>query len=294
MNHEIHIVDVFAEKKYAGNQLAVVLDASDIGAEGMQNIARETNFSETTFITSGEELDGGYRVRIFTPGVELPFAGHPTLGTAWVIRHHVAEHADDTVRLNLEVGQIPVTFEPSTEGRELVWLQAPPIELGPTCDPARMAPALGLEVRDIETRTPIQQLVAGNSMVFVPIRDLAALRSARFDATAFAPLAAEGFHPYIHLFCRETISEENDLCARFFFDALGPREDPATGSATAMLGSYLLEHRYFSKDDLSLRIEQGHEIQRPSLLRLRAKKEGDGCRISVGGHVIPVVEGKLF
>jgi len=150
VSHVIHIVDVFAEEKYTGNQLAVVLDAGDISSEWMQDIARETNLSETTFITSGEEPDGGYRVRIFTPGVELPFAGHPTLGTAWVIRRHLAAGAGETVRLNLKVGQIPVTFEPSVGGRELVWLTAPPIELGPTCDPARMAPALGLAVDDID------------------------------------------------------------------------------------------------------------------------------------------------
>lgn len=294
MSHVIHIVDVFAEEKYTGNQLAVVLDAGDISSEWMQDIARETNLSETTFITSGEEPDGGYRVRIFTPGVELPFAGHPTLGTAWVIRRHLAAGAGETVRLNLKVGQIPVTFEPSDRGRELVWLTAPPIELGPTCDAARMAPALGLAIGDIDDGFPIQQLIAGNGMVFVPIKNLAALRRARFDLQGFAPLAAEGFNPYVHLFCRETISDEDDLCARFFFDALGMREDPATGSATAMLGAYLLEHRYFPQEEISLRIEQGYEIQRPSLLRLKAKRSGGERQISVGGHVIPVMEGKLL
>jgi trans-2,3-dihydro-3-hydroxyanthranilate isomerase len=294
VSHAIHIVDVFAEEKYAGNQLAVVLEAGDISPERMQTIARETNFSETTFITSGEETNGGYPVRIFTPGVELPFAGHPTLGTAWVIRRHLTAGAGDTVRLNLKVGQILVTFEPSDGGRELLWLTAPPIEPGPICDVARMASALGLAVSDIDDTAPIQQLVAGSGMVFVPIRNLEALRRARFDVAAFAPLAAEGFNPYVYLFCRETISDEDDLCARFFFDALGMREDPATGSATAMLGAYLLEHRYFPQEEISLRIEQGYEIHRPSLLRLKARGSGASRQISVGGHVIPVMEGKLL
>jgi trans-2,3-dihydro-3-hydroxyanthranilate isomerase len=294
MSHPLHIVDVFAEERYAGNQLAVVLDADDIDEGQMQDIAREMNFSETTFISSGQEADGGYGVRIFTPAVELPFAGHPTLGTAWVIRRHVAPEAGSGVQLNLKVGPVPVEFEPSGGGRELAWLTAPPISLGPTCDAARIAPALGLEPHEIDDCAPVQQLVAGGGMVFVPVRSLDALRRARFDVEAYAPLAAEGFNSYVYVFCREPIHEEDHLCARFFFDALGMREDPATGSATAMLGAYLLEHRYFPDDELSLRIEQGYEIQRPSLLRLKAKKTAAGRDISVGGHVVPVAEGKLL
>jgi trans-2,3-dihydro-3-hydroxyanthranilate isomerase len=294
MSHPLHIVDVFAETPYAGNQLAVVLDAGDIPGEKMQDIAREMNFSETTFVLSGLEPDGGYRVRIFTPSVELPFAGHPTLGTAWIIRRHVTGGDAEEVRLNLPVGQIPVGFESSAAEGELVWLTAPPIEAREICDRSQIARALQLAEGDIEDRTPVQQLHAGAVMTIVPIRSLDALRRAKLDLEAFAPLAAKGFNPYLYLFCPEPISDENDLCARFFFEVFGLREDPATGSAAAMLGAYLLEHDYFPEDELSLRIEQGYEIDRPSLLRLRAKRTGEGREIAVGGRVIPIAEGRLL
>jgi trans-2,3-dihydro-3-hydroxyanthranilate isomerase len=294
LSHPLYLVDVFAERRYAGNQLAVVLDAADLASGEMQQIAREMNYSETTFVTSAEQPNGGYQVRIFTPAQELPFAGHPTLGTGWVIRHCVAEDNPSLVRLNLGVGQVPVTFEVSPDGRELAWLSAPPVEFGSTCPPEQIAPALNLSPEDIDDKAPVQQLSAGVSIVFVPLRKLSALRRSRLDLAAFAPLAGEGFPPIVYLFCAKPRHPENDLCARLFFDAHGVREDPATGSATACLGAYLLKHRYFPEPELSLRIEQGYEIQRPSLLMLRAKDTSSSPEISVGGRVIPSAQGKLL
>ena len=135
MPHPFHIVDVFAETRYAGNPLAVVLDAGDLHPPEMQRIAAEMNYSETTFVLSRTPRDGGYGVRIFTPVQELPFAGHPTLGTAWVLRHEVARGTPTQLLLDLGVGRIPVTFE--TSDGEIAWLTAPPVELGPTCAPDR-------------------------------------------------------------------------------------------------------------------------------------------------------------
>jgi trans-2,3-dihydro-3-hydroxyanthranilate isomerase len=294
MTHRFYIVDVFAERPYTGNPLAVVVGADHLSDETMQQLAAETNYSETTFVTSTPEHDGGYRVRIFTPAREIAFAGHPILGTAWVIRHRVAPEVSEPVRLNLAVGQVPVTFEPSPEGGEVAWFLAPPVVLGTTCARERIAGALGVSPKDIETKAPVQQLSAGTSAMIVPLRSLQALRRSRLDLEAFAPLAAEGFPPLVYLFCRETHHAENDLCARFFFEAHGVREDPATGNGAAFLGAYLLEHRLFPGSDLSLRIEQGYEIRRPSMVMLRARMVGGSREVRVGGQVIPTVQGELL
>ena len=125
-------------------------------------------------------------------------------------------------------------------------------------------------------------------------RSLDALRRSRLDLETFAPLAAEGFPPLVYLFCRQTYDSANDLCARFFFDAHGVREDPATGNGAAFLGAYLLEHRLFPDSDLDLRIEQGYEIRRPSLVMLRARMVGSSREVSVGGRIIPTVQGELL
>lgn len=294
MSHQVYMVDVFAEQRFGGNQLAVVLDAGDLTPELMQQIALETNFSETTFVTGPAAVDGGYPVRIFTPGQELPFAGHPTLGTAWVIREHLATDRPSSVRLNLGVGQVPVAFEPQSDGRELLWLLAPPIELGPECSRADMAAALGLAEDDLDPRAPPQQVSAGIVVVIVPVRGRAALERCRLDPARYGPLRERGFRPFVYVFCDEPAAPENDLAARFFFEANGVREDPATGSATACLGRYLLAHRYLDRPDCSVRIEQGSAVSRPSLLMLEAREETVGsARIRVGGHVVSVLEGRL-
>ena len=293
MNHPFHIVDVFAEQPYAGNQLAVVTDADTLPAETMQQVAAETNYSETTFVSRAPEADGGWRVRLFTPARELAFAGHPILGTAWVIRRHLALASTDEVKLNLAVGQIPVRFERAKDGKEAVWFLAPPAEPGPLCDPAAIAASLGISPEDIDDASPVQVLTAGVSILIVPVKSLAALKRAQLDLAAHAPLVAQGFPMLVYLFCRETHDAQNDLCVRFFFEAHGVREDPATGNGAAFLGHYLLEHGLFG-DALSLRIEQGHEVRRPSQVLLRARKDGDAPEVSVGGQVIPVVKGVLL
>ncbi|MGH8746992.1 MAG: PhzF family phenazine biosynthesis protein [Burkholderiales bacterium] len=294
MSRPIYIVDVFAERPYAGNQLAVVLDADGLTDHAMQQVAAEMNYSETAFAGSAPERDGGFRVRIFTPARELVFAGHPILGTAWAINHHLSPDATAAVRLNLACGQILVEFESSVERRDVAWFLAPPVSLGATCAREPIAKALGISTEDIETKIPVQTLSAGTSAMIVPVRSLAALRRSRLDLDAFAPLAAEGFPPLVYLFCAETRQSGNDLSARFFFEAHGVREDPATGNGAAFLGAYLLQHQVPRGGALSLRIEQGFEIRRPSLVLLRAKSDGHIREVSVGGRVIPVVQGRLL
>ena len=294
MTNRFYIVDVFAERPYSGNPLAVVVGTEVLSDETMQQIAAETNYSETTFVTPEPEADGGYRVRIFTPAREIAFAGHPILGTAWVLRHHVASGAAGPVRLNLAVGQVPVTFEMSADGEDVAWFLAPPVMLGANCAREPIAAALGISPEDIAVDSPVQKITAGISAMIVPLRSLDALRRCKLDLDAYAPLAAQGFPPLVYLFCRQTHQPRNDLCVRFFFEAHGVREDPATGNGAAFLGAYLLQHGVLGGADLSLRIEQGYEVRRPSLVMLRARMAAGSREISVGGRVVATVQGVLL
>ncbi len=293
MNHRIYLVDVFAERPYCGNQLAVVAGEEGLPEETMQLLAAEMNFSETTFVVPVPEEDGGYRVRIFTPAREIAFAGHPILGTAWVLRQLLAPDSCAPLRLNLAVGQIRVTFEAPVHGQEVVWFLAPEVSFGPICAPAPMAAALGILPQDIDSSIPVQQLSAGTSAMIVPLRSLDALRRSKLDLAAYAGLAANGCPPLVYLFCRETHHPANDFCARFFFEAHGVREDPATGNGAAFLAAYLLEHRLRPSSGFAVRIEQGQEIGRPSLIMLRAQVIDGRREVSVGGSVIPTVHGEL-
>ncbi len=293
MTHRFYLVDVFAERPYTGNQLAVVVGDEALSDETMQLLAAETNYSETTFVTPVPEADGGYRVRIFTPAREIAFAGHPILGTAWVLRQLLSPVSSAPLRLNLAVGQICVTFEGSAEGQELLWFLAPTVTAGPTCESEPMAEALGLSPLDFDAASPVQQMSAGTSAMIVPLRGLDALRRSRLDLAVYASLAASGYPPLVYLFCRETHHAANDFCARFFFEAHGVREDPATGNGAAFLGAYLLEHPLIPGSSFSLRIEQGYELGRPSLVMLRARRVEGRHEVSVGGAVVPAVRGVL-
>ena len=286
MNPTFTIVDVFAEEKYAGNQLAVVRGATDLSDEALQKITREMNYSETTFILSEEERDGGYDVRIFTPGGEVPFAGHPTLGTAYVIRNEILATPAEHVVLNLEAGKISVTFG------DVLWMRQLPPTFGPVLDPKRLAGVLGLEEDDLDDRHPVRKVSTGLPTIIIPLKNLEALRRCRVNWDLYREMAAAGENLYA--FCPEPHGGgPGDISARMFTDDLGITEDPATGSAAGCLAGYLVEHRLFDADAVDVRVEQGYEIQRPSLLYLRAHEEGDGINVSVGGKVQLVARGEL-
>jgi len=291
--HRLFIVDVFAEEQYAGNQLAVVTSADSLPEHDMQRIAREMNFSETTFVSDAAHA-GGYDVRIFTPATELPFAGHPTLGTAYVIRHELAQTPQAQLVLNLKIGQVPVTFESAPGGRETVWMQPPAPVLGVICSAPAVAEMLSPTSGDIDAGFPVQEASVGIPFLFVPLGSLTALKRARVDIDRRATLLRQGISAaHIFLFCRETYQPDHDLAARMFFEAHGMREDPATGSANVCLGAYLLKHGYAGGDRIDIKVEQGYEIGRPSLLLVRAVWQSGEPRVSVGGHVILTVRGEL-
>lgn len=287
MNLPFTIVDVFAEEKYAGNQLAVVRGAAGLSDETLQKIAREMNYSETTFILSEEERDGGYDVRIFTPGREIPFAGHPTLGTAYVIREEILASPVERIVLNLGAGKIPVTF-----GDVLRMRQLPPT-FGGRLDPDHLARVLGLERDDLDDRYPVQEVSTGLPAIVVPLKDLDALKRCRVDLERYSDLVRQTGVDNVYAFCPEPHEGGNDLAARMFTEGLGIPEDPATGSAAGCLAGYLVEHRYFGADPIDVRVEQGYEIDRPSLLYLQAEREGQEINVTVGGKVQMVARGEL-
>jgi phenazine biosynthesis protein PhzF family len=171
------IVDVFTEAKYAGNQLAVFRHAAAISDGEMQQIARETNYSETTFILSDEPRNGGFDVRIFTPAEEVPFAGHPTLGTAFIIRNEILNGRADKVLLNLKVGQIPVSFSPDGYS----WMRQIQPTFGSRHLPETFAPILGLELADFDARFPIQEVSTGLPFFIVPLKTIQALEKAKVN-----------------------------------------------------------------------------------------------------------------
>jgi trans-2,3-dihydro-3-hydroxyanthranilate isomerase len=290
--NSFYLVDVFCEEKYAGNQLAVVADAWKLSSDQMQRIANEFHFSETAFILSDTMLNGGYDVRIFTPQTELPFAGHPTLGTAFVIRHRLSEKKVDRLKLNLKVGQIPVTFEKDEKGDDTVWMHQIQPTFGRTVNSQTIARVLNLEVKDIDERFPIQEVSTGIPFIIVPLKNLDAVKRARTERTKQLELAREGSADIL-IFSPETYKKENDFNVRVFVDLLGIPEDPATGSANGCLASYLCRYKYFGKDKINVRVEQGYEIMRPSLLRLKAEKQKEKIDVHIGGKASLVAIGKL-
>lgn len=292
-NPTFYVVDVFAEEKYAGNQLAVVRGAGHLPDEILQKIAAEMNYSETTFVLSEEERGeaGGYDVRIFTPEEEVPFAGHPTLGTADVIRREILARLVEEVTLNLQAGRIPVTFG------DVLWMRQLPPAFGATVDPARLALVLGIEEEDFDARYPIQEVSTGLPALISPLNSLDALQRCRANDDRLLELVEDLETKNVLVFCpgaHEGSETGAALGARVFTGYYGIPEDPATGSAAGCLAGYLVEHRYFDEDAVDVRVEQGYEIGRPSLLYLRAERAGDGISVSVGGKVQVVAKGELL
>ncbi len=292
-NLTFYILDVFAEEKYAGNQLAVVREAAGLSDGEMQNITKEMNYSETTFILSDDQRNGGYDVRIFTPAEEVPFAGHPTLGTAYVIQQEIIKEPVETIILNLKVGQIPVTFNYKGEDKDILWMQQKEPTFGQIIEPEPIAEVLSINTSDIDERFPVQEVSTGMFFMIVPLKTLDAVKRTKVVRDKYFKLIKDRQAKAILVFCPEAYFQENDLNVRVFVDYFGVPEDPATGSGNGCLAGYLVKHRYFGKDQVDIRVEQGYEIGRPSLLYLRAEDKEGRINVSVGGKVAMVARGKL-
>lgn len=271
---KLTIVDVFAESKYAGNQLAVVEGAGGLSSEAMQAIALEMNYSETTFVTAADANSA--TVRIFTPDHELPFAGHPTLGTAWVL-----SGGTGTFTLELAAGAVPVHFK---EG--LGWLTPPPVVLGEQMKPAAAAALLGLEPSALATDYPAQFAEVGPKFALIGLSRLEDLQRAKVNETLYHEYLAAGLPSNsIFAFTSEAYTADAHYGARMFFHVGGMREDPATGSANCAFAAYLRS----LQGEVGLRVvDQGIEMQRPSRLYLQV-----GAELAVGGRVFASVVGEL-
>ncbi|MCR9260974.1 MAG: PhzF family phenazine biosynthesis protein [Pseudomonadaceae bacterium] len=278
----IVVVDVFAEKPLAGNQLAVVLGAADLTEEQMQLIAREMNFSETTFVLreAADEAD----VRIFTPASELPFAGHPTLGTAWVLTAGAR-----SITLNLAGGRVPVDF---VDG--VAWMTPPPVEFKEPIATGDAAALLGLSESDLNSDFSVAVAVVGPGFLLVPLKDLSTLKGARFNLDLLHEMTASGVLDKsvdgVFAFSSEPYDATADFASRMFFEAGDAREDPATGSANACFAAYLKAAGGGAKtvSGASVVVDQGVEILRPSRLYLNLSEP-----LQVGGKVQPVLDGVI-
>ena len=285
-----YIVDVFAEAKYSGNQLAVIISRDKLTDDEMQRIAKEMNFSETTFITSVENYD----VRIFTPEVELPFAGHPTIGTAFILQQEFMNEKAKTMSLNLKIGNIAILFKYKGEILSEVWMEHKEPTFNGFFAPNLLADVLCIDENDIDDRFKIQEVSTGIPTLIVPLKSLNAIKNVCINTEKYTHLIQNTQAKSILVFCPETYDKKNDLNVRFFADYYGVPEDPATGSANGCLAAYLVKYDYFGKKRIDIRVEQGYEIGRKSLLLLKAEEKEGKFYITVGGKVILVAKGTLL
>jgi trans-2,3-dihydro-3-hydroxyanthranilate isomerase len=302
--------DVFTDRQFGGNPLAVVLDARGLSGDAMLAITREFNYSETTFVLPPER-GGAARVRIFTPGGEVPFAGHPTVGTAHVLfatgalGAEVAGGGETTIVLEEAVGDVPVRVRVDAGaaasplgGREpafaeLTVAEAPSEREAP--DAALLAAALGLDVSDLLGGDYAPRMAScGLPFVLVPVRDRAAVARARVRHDAWERALPPGaWTRELMVFALDGAAA--DVRARVFVPGLSVPEDPATGSANAALGGYLARRTPRLDGTLAWTVEQGVEMGRPSLLHVRAeKRRGEIAVVRVGGQAVVVAEGTLY
>jgi trans-2,3-dihydro-3-hydroxyanthranilate isomerase len=296
----IHL-DVFTDRIFGGNQLAVVLDGRGLSTATMQAVAKEMNFSETTFVLPPERPDTDARVRIFTPAEELPMAGHPTIGTTYALaRAGVVTPPTASLTLGLGLGPTPVSLEWDGEELGFVWMT----QLGPTfgepaADQAGAAAALRLPASSVAgTGLPVQVVSCGVPFLFVPLTTRRAVDSAAVDAGAFESFRrAAGLDDIpIFLFSPEPGADTGTVYSRMFAPGAGIQEDPATGGACGALGSYLLQHKVVTPDQAGAMLNvQGVKMGRPSYIHIAIGV--DGSRISsvrVGGESVIAGEGTLY
>jgi len=294
MQRRFATLDVFTDRRFAGNPLAVVLDAEGLETAAMQAIAREFSHPETVFVSQASEPSHRARLHIFTPARELPFAGHPTVGTAVLLGRMDGGISAREMVLEEKIGPVRCVVEPvgARLGRARFALPQLPSEGGTVADDARIAAALQLPQAEIGfgTLRPCSWS-AGNPVTFVPVGSLQAVGAARPDLAQFATAFGEGV---VYVFCRETVEPGNAFHARMFAPAFGVAEDPATGSAAAALAGLLAARGSLSDGDHAFAIEQGYEMGRPSLMRLTLlMRDGKLASAAVGGDAICVTEGTI-
>lgn len=282
--YQYQIVDVFTEIPLEGNPLAVFVDGSGLDSGRMQSIARELNLSETVFVLPPTEARFLARVRIFTPRQELAFAGHPTVGTSFVLlQNGIASSDVDHFVLEEKIGPVPVRIERGE--RPLIWLMTPRIESGQTFDRELCARMLGLISGDLLDCKP-QFVSAGNPFIFIAVKNKDTVDRASMDVSSIRMLNDVNPHPNgVFVFA----PTPEGAYSRMFAPEHGIAEDPATGSATGPLAAYMMRHNLISPADGTRFIsEQGTKMRRRSILHVQIRGEGGGDGIEVGGYVTPL------
>lgn len=273
-----YFTDVFTQGPYSGNQLATLIPTEPLSDSVMQAIAREINFSETSFVTGGS-LRRGFDTRIFTPYEEIPFAGHPVLGSAFVVRKAFGLQSSSQVELNLEGGKVPVSFKESG----FQFFTRHELQIAEVEDLAGLIQDLGLQSEDIDSLYPCCRASAGLRFLIIPLGSVAALR--RLDSSQLK------CQEPVFFFAPADAGMAEQIRARMFAPALGVVEDAATGSASCALGGYLVEYEYFGSTQVTVLIGQGFEMGRPSHIHVAATKNGKHFSIEVGGQVRLVGQG---
>lgn len=283
-SYHYRVVDVFTTQPLEGNALAVFPDASGIDAPTMQKIAKELNLSETTFVVSPTRSDCVAGVRIFTPARELPFAGHPTIGTSFVLMEEGVVSANvDHFILEEQVGPVPIRVDKSA--RPLIWLRTPSINEGRIFDRQMCAQVLGLNTQELLPITP-QLFSAGNPTLFIAVQNKEAVDRSWCDALG-AALLKEGQPESMCVFVFTPTAE--GVYSRMFAPDYGIVEDPATGSSTGPLAAFMMQHGLVSSAaDTRFVSEQGTKMGRRSLLHVHIFGERGTIGIDVGGHVTPI------
>ena len=290
-------LDVFTDTRFAGNPLAVVLEPEGLDTAAMQTVAREFNLSETVFVFPPADKANRAKIRIFTPVSELPFAGHPTVGTAVLLgRIDGGTQARDFV-LELNVGPVPCRVTPAgpDSGRAVFDLPRLPQDIGAPADDAAIAAALGIGAADIgfDGFRPARWS-AGAPYTVVPLRGLDAIGRCRINPAGWDKAFGFDAHAAAYMICRETATAGNSFHTRMFAPHQGVPEDPATGSAAAALAGYLAAHGSYPDGEHALRIEQGYEMGRPSLIELTLRMAGGRLTgASIGGGAVVVSEGAI-
>jgi trans-2,3-dihydro-3-hydroxyanthranilate isomerase len=285
-----HLVDVFTDRAFGGNPLAVVTNGRGVSGETMQAVAKELNLSETTFVLPPDDPRHHWRVRIFTPGSELPMAGHPTVGTTFVLaREHMIPRDGRESHIVLEEGVGPVPVRVEFEGGEPVFaeMSQPLPAFGPRLDDRKaVAAMLSLKESDVEADLPIEVVSCGVPFLYVPLRSLDAARRARPRADLIEGAAADGIPPELFVFTREVEGAGSTVHSRMFAPGLGITEDPATGAASGPLGCYLVRYGLVECDPAAEIVsEQGIEMGRPSYVKIRIERSSDDITaVRVGGQ----------
>ncbi len=295
-------VDVFTTQPLQGNPLAVFPDAGDLTGEEMQKIAREFNLSETTFVSNPTVPDANYKMRIFTPALELPFAGHPSIGTAYVLakegRRFSLKSPVTHIKQEIGIGVLPIEiqYDGSRIGR-IEMTQGTP-KIGRKVENVqRLADLLLVPLSEIEaTGLPPQISSTGLDWLMVPFSTLSSLRNLKPDLNGLVDFAKDmECDAGIYIFTRETMNKDADIHARFFAPnvGVGVSEDPATGSAAGALGAYLAHSKSLPHENGKFVIEQGIEIGRPSIIHVEVQRGEKGMIVKVGGNVVDVIEGQI-